>query len=371
MSIARRTRWSLFLALATAVSAYAPFGCGGSDTAGDVRNDGGVDAGTDARGPGVPRDIDGGDAGLGGPERLSETGLYSDVGSKKIAADVIPFAPAHPLWADGATKDRYILLPKGTKVDTSDMDAWTFPVGTKAWKEFRQDGKVVETRFLWKKSAGFGETAWFHVSYEWLPDASDAVARPLGALGVLGTSHDIPSQEDCTACHGKVNDFVIGFSALELSAPSPSDGGAADAGPGEGRLMTFAAQGLFTSAPAGDFAVPGDGIVRDALAYMHGNCGFCHNYGGKLQSQSAMRLRLLTSQKSPDDTGAYRAIGLKMRHVSEGNVDTAFVAGKPEKSQAYLRMLDTGLVRMPPKATKVIDTVGSGLVREWILALPP
>jgi hypothetical protein len=28
-------------------------------------------------------------------------------------------------------------------------------------------------------------------------------------------------------------------------------------------------------------------------------------------------------------------------------------------------------VRMPPEGTKVVDTVGSGLVREWILALPP
>ena len=40
------------------------------------------------------------------------------------------------LWADYATKQRWILLPPGTKIDATDPNEWVFPVGTKVWKEF-------------------------------------------------------------------------------------------------------------------------------------------------------------------------------------------------------------------------------------------
>ena len=59
---------------------------------------------------------------------------------------------------DGAELGRYLLLPRGTTIDTSVMDQWVFPVGTKSWIEFRVGGKLVETRFLWKQGAEQGVT---------------------------------------------------------------------------------------------------------------------------------------------------------------------------------------------------------------------
>jgi hypothetical protein len=107
------------------------------------------------------------------------------------------------------------------------------------------------------------------------------------------------------------------------------------------------------------------------LAYFHGNCGFCHKKDGKLQDQSALRLRLLTTDTTPEVTGAYTTpIHLKMRHVMGTDIGEGVVPGQPEKSQLYMRMI-TPAVRMPPEGTQVVDTVGSGFVREWILALPP
>src|SRR5689334_18750291 len=40
--------------------------------------------------------------------RLSETGLFSDFGARTVSADVLPFAPGNVLWADDATKERWL-----------------------------------------------------------------------------------------------------------------------------------------------------------------------------------------------------------------------------------------------------------------------
>src|SRR4051812_6813468 len=84
------------------------------------------------------------------PILLSQTGLYADIGSELVADGVLPFAPAFPLWSDGADKRRYVFLPPGQVIDSSRMDSWGFPEGTKLWKELTRDGVRIETRLLQK-----------------------------------------------------------------------------------------------------------------------------------------------------------------------------------------------------------------------------
>src|SRR5262245_45194627 len=74
------------------------------------------------------------------PERLSATGLFAAQPAESLAPGVRSFRPRFELWSDGASKRRWIWLPPGTQIDTSDMDAWQLPVGTKLWKEFTRDG---------------------------------------------------------------------------------------------------------------------------------------------------------------------------------------------------------------------------------------
>jgi hypothetical protein len=285
------------------------------------------------------------------PDRLSQTGLYSDFAARALAADVIPYAPAHPLWSDGARKERFLKLPPGTKIDTTDIDHWVFPIGTKAWKEFWVDGKLVETRLLWKKGPGDGTAAWWKVAFVWEPDGSDAVARPEGVPLVAGTTHDVPTRDDCNFCHMYQKDGIIGFSAVEL-AGSP-----------------LAARDVFTK-PIPAYAVPGEGVVRDALGYMHGNCGFCHSEEGESIHHRPMHLRLLMGQTTPEQTGAYTTtFHVKMHHTLPPDVDEAIVPGSPDKSQMYVRMTAPNRLRMPPLATKVVDTQGSATVRDWITGL--
>ena len=45
------------------------------------------------------------------PERLSETGLYTDIASDRVADGVLAYQPAFALWSDGADKRRWISLP--------------------------------------------------------------------------------------------------------------------------------------------------------------------------------------------------------------------------------------------------------------------
>lgn len=312
-----------------------------------------------------------------GPLSLSDTGLYSDFASRTLAPRIIPFAPKYPFWADGAEKNRFLLLPAGSQINTSNMDFWSFPIGTKVWKEFRVGGKLVETRLLWKQLDS-GPSGWWMVSYVWAPDGSAATATPGGVSNALGTTHDVPSQQDCLKCHGNAGDVVIGVSAIQLSATvaatgvdAGADAGGADGGVATGTLTLLGAMGLLTVAPASEFQVPGSGNVQAALGYLHGNCGHCHNDESALSLQSAMRLRLSTTNTAPEQTPTYKtAFGLKTRHVVPPNVDTAIVPGFPDKSQLYVRADRRDSWGMPPLGTKVVDPVGSVQIYDWILNLP-
>ena len=94
------------------------------------------------------------DADPNNPATLMDTGLCVDAACTQIAGGIHAYTPRFELWADTATKRRWIYLPPGMQIDTSDMDYWEFPVGTKLWKEFTRDGVRVETRLVMRIGAG-------------------------------------------------------------------------------------------------------------------------------------------------------------------------------------------------------------------------
>ncbi|MDF2693847.1 MAG: hypothetical protein K0S65_2230, partial [Labilithrix sp.] len=145
---------------------------------------------------------------------LSGTGLFADVRAARLAPGVAAYRPRFELWSDGATKRRWVYLPEGTRIDTSDEDAWQFPEGTKLWKEFSRDGVRVETRLLSK--VGPAPSDWLAVSYVWRADGTDAVMTPAGQSNARDTPHDVPAARDCMGCHGGIASRVLGFSAIQL-----------------------------------------------------------------------------------------------------------------------------------------------------------
>jgi hypothetical protein len=355
-------RRAVFLSLAALFGALVFAGACSSSGADGAQSasDGSADASSEERTHPPVQIPEGGDidASISGPALLSQTGLYSDFASRTVASDLVAFAPRYEFWADGAQKSRWLYLPPGTKIDTSRIDHWVFPVGTKAFKEFRYGGKLVETRLLMKVREGTGNGVWWEAPYVWKEDGSDAVANLDGVPSALGTTHNVPSQVDCKNCHGDVSDVLIGASAIQLSDPTTN------------QLAMWNAAGRLSAPPPAGVDVPGTGLVKDALGYLHANCGHCHNdQSSKLAGQTKMRLRLIVGQ-TPEQTGAYTTtVGTVMKHTLENGVTDVIVKGNPDRSGMWLRMDRRDYYGMPPAGTQFVDDAGAGMIRQWITGL--
>src|SRR5690606_26737271 len=98
------------------------------------------------------------------PERLSETGIFSDLSTLTPASGVYPYGVNAPLWSDGAVKQRWIMLPgdgkdpdpRADRIEFHRTGPWNFPPGTVLVKQFDlpvdernpSDVRRVETRVL-------------------------------------------------------------------------------------------------------------------------------------------------------------------------------------------------------------------------------
>jgi len=287
------------------------------------------------------------------PQRLSETGLYADIATGELAGGVVAYTPRFELWSDGADKRRWILLPEGARIDSTDMDEWIFPDGTKIWKQFSVEAERVETRLLEKR--GTGGDDWVAVSYVWAPDERDAVAVPLGELDARGTAHDVPAAGECAACHQGRRSFVLGFSAIQLSTDGAGD---------QIDLSDLVTQGRLTVAPATIPVVPGDPIEQAALGYLHANCSHCHNQTRPLRDGA----RCFDPDTDHDFTLAVDELGAVATTATYRTVvgTDAVKPGDPDGSEVVRRMGDRGLRGMPPLATTAVDTEATGLIRQWI-----
>jgi hypothetical protein len=352
------------LAIAGAVALVAA-GCGGGSAAAPGDGDAGpaaADAGVD-----VPVDapVELPPPPLPYPRptyaHLSETGLYADFAVKDLAPDLVAFEPTHKLWSDGATKRRWARLPPGTRVDTSDMDHWVFPVGTQLFKEFSLNGVLLETRLV--ERYGDGPEDYWMGAFVWNAEATDAVLAPDGAMDVVGTMHDVPSQKDCGLCHRGDVGRVLGLSAVQMSRTDHPPA-----------MREFAAMGLLSDPPAepAGFPAPGDATTAAALGYLHANCGHCHNKNGTAWPDTQMVLRLTTADRDPATSGVYASIvGKDINYWRGGAITKRVLPGAPDMSGVFVRMNARGTKdQMPPLATESVDPDGLAAVRAWIAGLP-
>lgn len=297
------------------------------------------------------------------PQTLAETGLYSDFANEVIAPGVEAYEPSYALWSDGATKNRWVYLPPGSQIDTSDPDFWVYPRGTKLWKEFSVGGVRVETRLIYK--TGPQPTDWYMMAYAWNEDQTEAVAEMYGDDNALGTSHDIPSQNECKMCHSPMPDRVLGFSALLL-----------DHGGSGVTLDSLIADGRLSMLPPGaqspHYPIPGDAAAQAALGYLHSNCSGCHNSESPVfASKTPLNLRLTV--------GALATVELTPTYMTAVGVDPKFdwqdttaiiEAGAPDASALYSRMgYRGGNGQMPPVCTEDPDDDGRAIIAAWITSL--
>ncbi len=310
------------------------------------------------------------------PPRLVDTGLYADDQLHTPAAGVRAFSPQYPLWSDGMTKRRWVLLPAGATIDATDEYAWDFPVGTRLWKEFSLDGRRVETRVFWRVSPN----RWLSGAYVWNETGTDAVLAPEEGLPghvevAPGRRHSIPGQGDCAACHGEgARVRVLGFNALQLSTDrDPAAPHGEPLAPGMVTLETLETEGRLSPARPARLSAPpriatADPSTRAMLGYLAANCGMCHDGQGAIAGFNAsLAYRDVVADA---DAVVARLLEQPTRWQVPGQPPGGSVllrAGKPEESAMFVRMRSRSpSSQMAPLGSVLRDTDALDAMTRWI-----
>ena len=309
------------------------------------------------------------------PGLLSQTGLYEASRPGAIARGVRQFSPQYPLWSDGASKVRWISLPPGTAIDTTVPGDWTFPVGTKFWKEFSFNGRKAETRFIWRATAD----RWIFASYAWTAEGTDAVLAPEEGLpGVAdiaaGKKHDIPAANDCRACHGTSRPGPLGFNALQLS--TDRDPNAIHGEPLTGGMITLAAlqsDGLLSPSRPEWIASPprirtSDPQTRAVLGYFAANCGTCHNSSGEIAYAGPS---LKHSDVAADGDAVARALlnqatAWQLPGRADGTTRMLDAVAPDASAMLYRMRSRRPTSQMPPLGTVIRDDEAIAFISSWI-----
>ncbi len=308
------------------------------------------------------------------PARLVDTGLYTDGQVGVVDPRNRPFVPQYVLWSDGLEKRRWVYLPPGATIDAADEHAWEFPVGTRFWKEFSRNGRPVETRFSWRVSSG-----WIFATYAWNEDGRDAMrADEAGVPGVIevapGREHSIPSQTDCTACHGTERPSPLGFTALQLSPDRDPNAVHAEAvSPDMLALEELVTAGRLRGARPDLLSAPPriratDPQTRAVLGYLAANCGACHNGRGEIAAFGpTIRARDLVED---GDAVARSLVGQRTKWQVPGvpvGESVLVDPGSPDTSALLFRMRSRRpSSQMPPLGTVVRDEKALDLIERWI-----
>jgi hypothetical protein len=338
----------------------------GSDAATDSGNEP-EDAATDA---GPDADVDAATPTCSGPP-----GMYKDDYCQVLSDGIRVYKPQYPLWSDGATKERYIFLPAGKQINTSNPNRWTFPQGTRLYKTFSWDGLRVETRVLVKTAADntAGFTGWTLTSYAWSADQNSATpASTSGVANALGSPLDIPSQSQCTQCHSMSGaDAPIGFNAIQLNHDL---GGVTLGTLLDEYLLKNGTSGAALNVSHENSVIPGDDTAKAALGYLHGNCGHCHGGPSPRAGQALWSTVGLTDLSDAPifQTAVCRCLqNWKGRTNADDEPYKLRVAPSHEALSGIVgRMSRRGAgEQMPPVGTKVTDPTGLATVRAWINSL--
>jgi hypothetical protein len=332
-----------------------------------------VDAASAAEDAALPADCSDTEQNL--PADVFCIGLYVGRNTNRHPGDVHSYTPGVTLWSDGAQKQRYLSLPAGAQIDTSDMDVWKFPIGTKAFKEFRFNDKLVETRIFYKRS----DTMWASGTYVWNADGTAAQLNTSRQPLIVNDGYEIPTAKDCGKCHHGGADYLLGVEAVALSLPTS-----------EGlTLARLVEMGALSAPPNGtSIQLPEDatGHAGAALGYLHANCGMpCHSTRGLgEETQLIMRLRAtefwaasgaaaMNPQASATDT--YRAtLGQMPRTKSVASKFPGalrITPGAHDQSLVWILSHTRGDYQMPPLVSHKIDDFGTKALSDWIDALAP
>jgi mono/diheme cytochrome c family protein len=226
-------------------------------------------------------------------------------------------------------------------------------------KEFSLAGKRLETRLFMRHPDG----QWAGYTYKWSDDESDAMLLPGAETQAIGNQTWLyPSRDQCLECHTDAAGRALGPELAQLD----KDFRYGDRISNE--LATWDHIGLFDAPlpsplpsplPAIDSSAPAEARAR---AYLHANCSFCHRPNGTGRGPADFRYAT-----------PFAMMGVCNADPTQGNLGVMnaklLAPGHPESSIMSVRMHATGVNRMPPLATRVVDAAGAKAVDDWIASL--
>ena len=351
------------------------------------------------------------------PEKLSETGLFTDTAKHEPMPGVTPFEIAAEAWADHATSQRIIGLPGTGAVKLHPTKApvagsmfsakLAYPPGTVLAKTFAMEmtaGDPASERKLETQLLHFDGRHWRGYSYAWNEAGTDADLVPAAGRslplsitdsaapgGVRHQTWRFLSRNECQRCHTEWAETTLAFNVAQLNrdvpvSTGPNSPASASSAP-VNQLRVFRDRGLLEDVviepdpktdPFATIQRPGkedelprltDPHDRTAAldgrgrAYLHVNCGGCHRFGGGSVPHVHLNLEIPTA--GLDVVGMRPARGDFA--IAEARV---VVPGDPHRSTLWYRMATSGPGRMPHIGVELVDEAGVALIREWIAALP-
>ncbi|MDD3838882.1 MAG: hypothetical protein PHG43_13715 [Phenylobacterium sp.] len=311
---------------------------------------------------------------------ISAYGLFDAAG--RPAAELVPFAPATPLFSDYAEKQRWFYLPPGTRIRYTPQGPLDFPVGAAMVKTFaypadlRRPNEAVrklETRLLIHRPDG-----WVALAYVWNEDGTEAVLKRAGAWIETGfvdakgarrsVDYRVPNANQCKECHSRDGVMApLGPSARNLNAafayPERT----------ENQLARLARLGLLEGAPSPQAAPrtpvwddPAETLEARTRGYLDANCGHCHSPTG-IADNSGLNLNL--EETRPHALGIGKAPVAAGR--GSGGLAVSIAPGRPDESILVHRMASTEPgVMMPELGRSLTHEEGLALIRAWIAAMP-
>ena len=319
-------------------------------------------------------------------DALSQYGFFKgNMADQAPAGGIVPYDVISVLYADGAGKFRFLVVPQGKQIHFDPLNRWTFPDGTFIIKTFyyeldqRNPGskrRLLETRLLIDQGG-----TWDAQTYVWNQAQTEAYRYVAGESihldytdqnGAAGSvDYQVPDSSQCKNCHGQ--DKLI----TPLGPRTRQMNRAHDYGNGpENQIAHIASLGLFDADP-GDpakltaLADPrGNAPASDhARAYLDANCAHCHNTHGYASSTN---LQLNIETMNAIDLGVCR------HPVAAGMASGGFLydvnPGMPDQSIMVYRMKSNDpQIKMPQLPLTTVDQTGVDLVSQWIAGLsdPP
>lgn len=295
------------------------------------------------------------------PDQLSASGCVDPGDITRPYEGLVPYAINAPFWSDGAQKDRYIGLPNGSAIGIDAADDWDFPPGTVIVKNFRLNGRLIETRHLMRHPDG----VWAGYTYEWNAAETEATrVRDGKVVDIDGQDWVYPDEAECLRCHTAIAGVALGPETSQMNR----DFTYPQTGRTDNQLATYDAVSMFSSPLAGDpatlpaLADPADvtaSLDARARAYLHTNCAQCHQPGGPTPVNLDLRYTTaLANTSACDVVPTSDDLGIDMARI--------IAPGDAARSVLVARMNVRDDTAMPPLGSTVVDTDGVQLITDWI-----